>query len=139
MNKLNLGRVLLGGLLAGIILVAGESILNMFVIADDWAAFAEQRGLPEEGSGMIVMYVVMNFLIGILLALLYAMIRPRFGEGPKTAILAGVFVWTLLWLIGFGSSVVWLGVPSNIIVISMVWGLVEVVLAALGGGWAYKE
>jgi hypothetical protein len=139
MNKLNLVRVVAGGVLAGIILVVGEYVLNAFVVAEEWAAFDEQRGFPEEGSAMIVMYIVMNLLVGILLVLLYALIRPRSGAGPATAILAGLYVWVILWLIGFGSSIVWLGVPSNLIVIVLIWGLAEVLLAALAGGWAYQE
>ena len=31
------------------------------------------------------------------------------------------------------------GIPTNLILITMVWGIVEVGLAGLAGGWAYKE
>lgn len=139
MGQINYGRVIIGGLLAGLILTIGETILNVVVVADQWETFMEQRNLPGESTGMIVMWTLWNFVLGLLLVLLYALIRPRCGAGAKTAAWTGVFMWFLVWFMCFGAIGLSFGMPSSLIVTSLVWGFVEVILAALAGGWAYRE
>lgn len=85
------------------------------------------------------MFVALGFVLGVLLVWLYAAIRPRFGPGPKTAAIAGVVVWFLAYFwstVGFGMMGVF---PSRLLVIGLVWGLVELILAALVGGRLYSE
>jgi hypothetical protein len=41
MSKINLARVLRGGLLAGLVINVGELILNSMVLASEWAEFLE--------------------------------------------------------------------------------------------------
>ena len=139
MGKINFGRVLIGGLLAGVVVTIGEFILNGLILAEQWQAYVEAHALPGESASMMIIFVVLNFVIGLSVVLLYALIRPRCGAGPKTAFLAGLYVWLLLWIVGFGSMGTAFGVPSNLMLITVVWGLVEVCLAALAGGWAYQE
>ena len=65
--------------------------------------------------------------------------RPRFGPGPKTAVIAGLVVWALGVLvaaIGYGM----LGFfPARLVVITTVWGLFEMPIASVAGAWPYKE
>jgi hypothetical protein len=42
-------------------------------------------------------FVLWGFLVGIFAVWLYAAIRPRYGDGPKTALCAGAVVW--VWAI----------------------------------------
>ena len=91
------------------------------------------------GGGAIGGFVIGSFVVGILLVWLYAAIRPRFGAGPRTAIIAALVVWFLAYawpqfghgLMGF--------VPWNLLAVGIIWGLVEMILAALVGGRIYKE
>jgi hypothetical protein len=87
----------------------------------------------------MIVYVVMVFVLGIAIVWLYAAIRPRFGPGPKTAALTGLIVWFLIWLWSFGGAAMWGFFPGDLVLIIVFWGLVEVVLAALAGGWLYRE
>lgn len=140
MGKINYSRVFVGGLLAFVVILIGESILNGFIVRDDWMSWTEAHSLPPGDSvGMGIMYVVMNLLLGMVVVLQYALMRPRCGAGPKTAVQAGLFVWFLAWFLCFGSLGISLGVPASLILITLIWGLVELILAALAGGWAYKE
>jgi hypothetical protein len=139
MGKINFGRVLLGGLAAGLILNIGEYLLNDKVLATQMAEMFRRCGFPKPGSNFIVIAVVITFVLGIVIVLGYAAIRPRFGPGPKTAIIAGLFAW-------FGAVVyqsvivVALGMePINVFGLVLVWELVEYLLAALVGAWLYKE
>jgi hydroxyacylglutathione hydrolase len=49
--------------------------------------------------------------LGLLLAWLYAAIRPRFGPGPATALRAGGFLWVATWLVYY----VWLAQNDDVV------------------------
>jgi hypothetical protein len=140
MGKINLGRVVLGGLLAGVVLTVLEFVLNGLIVADQWTAAMEalNRTAPES-AGTMVAYVVWNFLLGIALVWLYAAVRPRFGPGPKTAVFTGLTAWFLVWLLGFGSTMIGGLFPTNLVVITLIWGFFEVPIATVAGAWLYQE
>ena len=139
MGKINFGRVLLGGLVAGLILNIGEYVLNDRVLATQMAEMFRRCGFPKPGSNFIVIAVVITFVLGIVLVAGYAAIRPRFGAGPKTAIIAGLFAWFGV-VVYNNVIVVGLGMePTNVFALVLVWELVEYLLAAMVGAWLYKE
>lgn len=137
--KINIGRVLLGGLVTGLILNIGEWVLNGIVLAKDMQDFFKKCGLPEPGPNFLVIAITITFVLGIVIVFGYAAIRPRFGPGPKTAIIAAVLAWFCVYLyqnlIGFGLGIV----PIRLLVIALAWGLVEYILATLAGAALYKE
>jgi len=139
MKKINVGRVLLGGLLAGLVLNIGETLLNAVVIAGDNKAEMERLHLPDPGGAFIAKAVVATFVLGIAIVYLYAAIRPRFGPGVKTAICAGVMAW---FFISVYAGVIYSGlgmVAMKLFWIGLVWGLVEYAIGAVAGAWLYKE
>ena len=139
MEKINLKTVLLGGLLAGLVMNIGEFVLNGLVIGEAWMEWAKSMNLPEMAGNVIIFYVIWSFLTGIVMIWLYAAIRPRFGAGVKTAVIAGLFLWVSMWVLGFGSMLNQGLFPTNLIVTSIIWGLFEVPLAAVAGAYLYKE
>ena len=139
MKGINVARVVLGGLLAGLVINVGESLFNGVLFADDLQAAMARLNLPPVGGGAIAVFVVMGFAIGIATVWLYAAIRPRFGAGVSTALCAGSAVWFLAYLFPSVGYAVMGFMPTRLIVIGLVWGLVEVLLAAVAGAWLYKE
>jgi hypothetical protein len=139
MGKINFGRVLLGGLVAGAILNIGEWVLNGMVLHQQHQEFLRRCGFPGPGQRFLVIVVPITFVLGIVLVLGYAAIRPRFGPGPKTAVIAGLFAW--FGVAVFNNIIVTgLGmVPTNVLAIVLGWELVEYLLAALVGAALYKE
>jgi hypothetical protein len=139
MGKINFGRVLLGGLVAGLILNIGEYILNDKVLATQMAEMFRRCGFPKPGTNFIVIAVVITFVLGIVIVLGYAAIRPRFGPGAKTAIIAGLLAW--FGVVVYQSViVVALGMePVNVFGLVLIWELVEYLLATLVGAWLYQE
>lgn len=136
---MNYGRILVGGLAAGLVLNAIEFVMNTFVLADAMAPVYEQMGVPEPAGGTVMLFVGFAFLLGLVLAWLYAAVRPRLGAGPATAAkIAGVF-----WIGAVAFPVTgWyaMGVmPAGLALIAMGYGLVEFVLAALVAGALYHE
>ncbi len=139
MGGINVGKVITGGLLAGLVINVGEYILNEMILAEQWAGVSERLGIPEPGIGLIVFFNVWGFVMGIAAVWLYAAIRPRYGAGAKTALCAGVCVWFFTWLMGFGPMAVMGIFPTGAIVTSLIWGLVEVPVGTVAGASLYKE
>ena len=139
MARINARGVVVGGLVAGLVINVSEYILNVPVLGADMAAELTARNLPPVGGNAIAAFVILGFVVGIVLVWLYAAIRPRFGAGPKTAAIAGVAVWFLDY---FCSSVAFgaLGIVSaRLVLIGLVWGLVELVVAGIAGARLYSE
>ena len=140
MDKLNLPRILIGGLVAGLIINIGESILNIGILAGDWEAAYAVLGMPmTESVGMMIWYFASGFILGIIGLVLYAVYRRTCGAGPKTAVWAGLTVWFLTYFMGF-SAVFFSGLfPMNLFWWTELWGIVEISLAVLAGAALYKD
>ena len=138
MGKINGARVILGGLVAGLIINASESILNGVVLAKDMNAAVLALG-RQMGGNQLAMFMTWGFLVGIFAVWLYAAIRPRYGAGPKTAVMAGLAVWCLGYLLAAVTPVALNLFPTSVISIGLVVGLVEVTLGTLAGARIYRE
>jgi len=140
MKKINVGRVLLGGLIAGLVLNIGEFLLNGVLLADAMKQeFGRLNLPPDPGSAFIPKAVVATFILGIVITFLYAAIRTQLGPGVKTAIYAGVIAWFLA-IVYPGVIYSGLGlIAMNLFWIGLVWGLVEYALGAIAGAWLYKD
>lgn len=139
MNNINFGRALLGGLLAGLVLNIGEFLLNEVVLGKQMEEFFRKVQVPPPGGSFIALAVIMTFILGIVLVVLYALIRSRLGPGPKTAVIAALIMWFGVYLYTGIINGVPLAIPLNLIVIGMVWGLVEYIIGAIAGAWYYRE
>jgi hypothetical protein len=139
MGKINYGRVVLGGLLAGVIINIGEFILNGLILATEYEEAMKAINKPVMGGAGIGYMVVLCFILGILLTWVYAAIRPRFGPGPKTAVCAGLIIWVLAYAWPSLSGMVMDMLPARLFVIGMVWGVFEAPIASLAGAWLYRE
>ena len=138
MGNINMGRVILGGLVAGLVINIGEFLLNGMVLADQMKSFMTQHNFTEP-KNFIVIAVALTFVLGIVIVLGYACIRPRFGPGVKTAIIAGLLAWFGIYFYSGIINGVLFGIPMNTMIMVIVWGLVEFCLGAIAGAWLYKE
>lgn len=139
MNGVNVGGVIRGGFVAGLVINVSETILNIPVIGAQTAAVLQRFNLPDIGGAAIALFVVIGFAVGWLMVWLYAAVRPRLGAGPKTAVCVGLLVWTLYSLFPTVGIVVLGFFPVGLATIAAVWTLVELPLAAVVGAWLYKE
>jgi hypothetical protein len=139
MGGIDTKRWLLGGLAAGVFIWLVEGLASMLYMDDMKAALDAHSLSMEMSPGAVVATVIVSLLAGLTIVFIYAMARARLGPGPRTAVVAGVAFFlgsTLLSIIGWGM----LGLfPARMLVTWAVVGLVEVVLAALLGGYVYKE
>jgi hypothetical protein len=139
MSNINYGRVILGGLLAGLVLNIGEYLLNEVVFKRQMEEMFARLHVPPPGGSFIAVAVLITFLLGILLVCLYAMIRPRYGPGVKTAVCAASVIWFCVYFYCGILNAALFGLTTSFVVMGMVWGIVEYSLAAIAGAWLYRE
>ena len=142
MTTLSWPRVLIGGLVAGLVMNVGEAALHGGVVAGDAAQL--YAGLNREiiADPLNLMTLIgATFLVGIASIWIYASIRPRYGPGPRTAVLAGLAVWICAHLfagayLGAGFAGI---IPPRLAWVPVAWGLVEAPIATIIGAWFYRE
>jgi hypothetical protein len=140
MGKINLGRVILGGLVAGVIINLIEGVMNGVVLADRWAA--QMTSLNRAAAGSVKQIVVLNlwgFAAGLLTVWLYAAIRPRLGAGPRTAMCAGLFTWATICGMGTAVPVILHVYRLDLGLMGVGYELVEMLIASVAGAYFYKE
>ena len=141
MSSINAGKVLTGGLLAGVVLNVLDFANNYLLVGADFRANTTRLGLDPavaESPAAIATWVVIDFLLGILIVWTYAAIRPRFGPGPRTAIFAGLIPYFAICVIILGFAMGGL-FPMALFVKMAVIGLIITSAGAVAGAWAYKE
>jgi hypothetical protein len=139
MHGINTARVVIGGIVAGLVINASEFILNMWVLGADMKTAMARLNLPPVGDGAMGLFVVMGFALGIATIWLYAAVRPRYSPGPKTALCAGAAVWFFAYLYGSVGITVMGVFPGRLMAIGIIWGLGEVLIASVAGAYFYKE
>src|SRR5256886_4108359 len=94
MGKINMMKVLAGGLIAGVVLNAIDYVVFNMALKDQMAAAMTALGKSAAPTtSQILWYVFLDFVAGVFLVWLYAAVRPRFGAGPATAAKAGLAAW----------------------------------------------
>ena len=139
MTKINLGRVILGGIVAGIIINVVEDVLQGPILGGQWNQVMRSLNRPDLNTNQIIAFNVLGFLTGLVAVWTYAAIRPRFGAGPKTAVIAGVLTWVGAFFMVYAFPVVMGIFPISLSVICLAVGFVEMIVATIVGAWLYKE
>jgi hypothetical protein len=140
MGKINLGRVLLAGIVAGIVSDVLGYLVDGVLLAPRWADGMMALGHSEFTPGEIVQFNALGLIAGIFLIWLYAAIRPRYGAGPGTALKAAVGFWIIGYLI---PNLGFMWIPHlfshHLAAMTTAGNLVETIAAALAGAALYKE
>jgi hypothetical protein len=142
MMAMNTQKVLVGGLAAGVVIVAVDFLSHMVLVGDRLEA--EVRAVAPQvmenfmTTGATVTFIAINLVFGLVLAWLYAAIRPRFGAGPRTAVYAALVLWLVGAMLQFGWVVGGLMSIGTFAIIAPVW-LIGLVGAALLAGRLYTE
>ncbi|HEU5186669.1 MAG TPA: hypothetical protein VFU01_19000 [Gemmatimonadaceae bacterium] len=127
---MNIQRILTGGVLAGSVIVIGETARN--------AVFT--GATPASGGSMpLAVFILRGVSLGVLCLLLYAAVRSRLGAGPKTAVTAGI----LIFLVGtlfppFGLAMQAFA-PARLLLETIIWNAIQLPLATVAGAWLYRE
>ncbi len=141
MSQINWARLTLGALIVAAICFISDGFLHQRLIHDQWEALAAalQITMREHAGWTMIYFVIFELGRGFLTLFVYALMRPRLGAGPLTAVWAGVVAWFAYSLtgpvqfipLGFFSSELWLAAAG--------YQLVASIIAAVAGAAPYKE
>ncbi len=139
---MNRQKIVIAGLVAGLVLNVLDFISYSYIVGAKLAAAMDAVN-PSLSAAMstsraMVTSIVLDFLMGIALVWLYAAMRPRYGAGPRNALMAAFFVWlisafafSMFHTMGMMTMQLWL--------LMAVIALVNLSIGALVGGKIYSE
>src|SRR3954469_8284157 len=139
---MNIKKVVIGGVVAGIVLNVVDFISYSFILGAKMKAETDafKPGLSEQmmTSSAMVSNIIMDLVLGIALVWTYAAVRPRFGPGPRTAFFTAILFWLLALI--FTAGYRQMGIMSS----GLWWtfafvGLVNFLIAAWAGAALYSE
>jgi hypothetical protein len=138
MGRINTSRVILGGIVAGIVINILAPLMHDVLLKNEHAAAmaALNKTMPTGGSTVAV-WVIYGFVWAIAAVWLYAAIRPRFGPGAMTAIRAALTAWF------FGSFLMGIAMWNLTLMplspLELFLELIASTIAVLSGAALYKE
>ena len=136
---MNRGRLLLGGLVAGLISNISGIGLAAFGLGDALEVLATRITPVDATAGLALVHLTTRFAMGLLTVWIYALVRPRLGPGPRQAALVGLILWFIAYA-GYLEGLHLLGVfPRSTLLVIGIWGLAELQMMALAGAWLYRE
>lgn len=117
------------------------AILNMETFQKTWINAALELLGPRTDADWWRFFAALGILClvgGIMSVWLYAAIRPRYGPGPKTAVIVGIAMFLptsavdLFWAsTGF--------VPTRGLMVPLLVWLPILIVVAMSGAWLYRE
>jgi hypothetical protein len=140
--KINLKSELTSGLTSGLVSGFIISVIGLIMIpvaGNEMDLVLANRGLPPLSNIAMLYFCIIPFIYGIILVLLYSVLKDYFGAGIKTAILVSIVLWFMTYFLSNVSLVVYGFMPVKLTVIGTVWGLGELLLAGIIGSKLYKE
>jgi hypothetical protein len=128
------------GILAGAILNVSGVVLAHAVLGHEYVE-AVRRHVAVATPLPVTMAknIAIRFGYGLLGMFLYVGLRPRFGPGPRTAVIAGL----ALFLGTYGPGILTFAqfgiLAGPGLWITIVWSLFEACAACIFGAWTYHE
>jgi hypothetical protein len=143
MGKINYGRVILGGIVGGIVAFLLHWFLNGVVLIQLWIANANRLNPSGHNAASVPALLLGLYLIAtvgnILITWIYAAARPRLGAGMRTAVCVGLVAWALAFLL---PNAAWYltGIFSRrLLFYNALSGIAVIVGGAIIGAALYKE
>jgi hypothetical protein len=126
----NAKRIILGGLIAGSIIVAGEIVRH---------AIFSTASPAGDGAMPWGVFVLRGASLGVFCMLLYAAVRPALGAGVKTAVTVGILVFLVGTLFPPFGVAMQSFTPASALLTAIIWNAVQLPLATTAGAWLYRD
>jgi hypothetical protein len=140
MTKINVRRVVLGGLVAGLVANVFDFVITSYILDADLQKMATRLNLTPANAwrSALVVFIGGDFVWGLLIVFTYAAIRPRFGPGPMTAIISGVIPWAAIAILTLQLSAVGVRTFPSWAMAGVLY-LLSAVVSSLVGAALYRE
>jgi hypothetical protein len=141
MGQINWTRVVIGGIVAAVILFIAGFIIHGLILGPDWTAWQNAGHMPlalPHGTAVVI-WIIVSLINGLTGVWIYASIRPRYGAGAKTALIAGLMIWLVGGLIAALAGYALGNVPHRVVAIAGIGDLIADLIAIVAGAYFYKE
>jgi hypothetical protein len=141
MNRINASMVVAGGVVAALIFFVGDAIVNGTLLKAQWSEALKVVGMSsaDEAFHHPTYFAVHDLLKSLIAVWLYAAIRPRFGSGPRTAVIAGIAVWALVLPVPMIGLLPMRFLSLKFAATWSILALVPIVAGTIAGAWVYRE
>lgn len=140
MGKINFSRVLLGGIVAGIVADILGYAVDGVALNSQWASANKVLGVGGFTTGQVIWFNILGLIGGVITIWLYAACKPRLGTRYRTALNVGLAVWIIAYVLPNVSFMDVSGLyPHNLMVFTTLGALVEVLAGIFAGAALYKE
>lgn len=139
MARMNTGRLILGGLVAGAVANGLDYVINGMLMKREMDDMIQRLNLNQiVVNDSMMTWIIVDFVYGLLLVFTYAAMRPRFGPGPKTAVVSGTTIWltACAMFAGLASMGIY---TEQAFIKSAALTFVSTMVASLVGASIYKE
>lgn len=127
--------LIVGGLVAGLVIVAGEAVLNLVVLADEWASLFSRFSLPQPTPFVAAQGLLKLLVLGVFTVWLAATLKPAFPGPGRAGAVSGLCVWFLVWAWVQWGMLLAGYVTTYVAATTVAWGLIELPLAGWAGTW----
>lgn len=139
MPRLNVVRVVAGGLAAGIAANVLDYLIGAYLTAAQTTEMMQRLNLNAQAVEQSMrVWIGFDMVYGLLVAFTYAAMRPRFGAGPTTALIAGLCYWIGFTAMMAGYSAMGIFTPQAFMK-SALLSLASTLVPALMAGAIYQE
>jgi hypothetical protein len=134
---MNAKRIILGGIVAGIVYFVGDGVVHGALLHSRWVEILgpnADQSLHQPGY-----FFPYDLLKGLLALWIYAAARPRLGPGPLTAVIAGFVVWFACIPVPLLGLLPMKFFGANFVALWSLYALIPMVLGSIAGAWLYRE
>jgi hypothetical protein len=124
------GRLIVSGLLAGLVVNLVDVPNSAILVSPGWTSFLAEHGITMNVPLVSTFYVLLHFAYGVGIIFTYRVFRSQFGPGPRTALLATLLLLGLHRAFGLGMVVmgtmplsIYLQFSASMVVGSILGGL----------------
>jgi hypothetical protein len=139
MSGINTRRLMLAGLVAGILDNVLDGVIGAFFLSGDFNEILTRLNV-EQGSLRSSAWIIIvgDLLYGFLLVFTYVAMRPRFGPGPKTAVISALSIWLVMVITLSFLLIIQLYSMSGFVRNALLY-LVASIIVSIVGAAIYKE
>ena len=142
MNRIRTSRLDLAGLVTLLVFILlellWEGVIGTVLFGDQLAALRISEGIPDWSFGEHILNLTVALFNCFIMIWLYASLRPMFGVGPRTALIASAFVFAFVF--AFYINYANLGYISyRLGLVYAVDLIVELPLALIAGAQVYEN
>jgi hypothetical protein len=140
MGKINFGRVLLGGIVAGLVADVLGYVADGVILNSQWTSANKVLGIGAFTTAQVIWFKVLGLFAGFITIWFYAACKPRLGTRYRTALNVALAIWIVAYVLPNAAFMYITGLyPHNLMVLTTLGNLVEVLVGTFIGAAIYRE